>query len=370
MTRVVDARAAQPTAVEEVRASRLEGLDLARALAILGMALVHFALVMGKSGEARGWETKVMEFLDGRAAALFVVLAGMGVTLMGRSAEAKGKEREVKRTLVKRGAFLLVLGFANLVIWPGDILRVYGVTLLMTPWLLGVRTGTLLGVVGFFVVGFILLFLTIDYDTNWNWETMEYHGLWTGKGLVRNLFYDGFRSVFPWTGLLVLGMWLGRLELRETRVIGRMVAIAAIVVIVAEVMSWLFVRMSRGRLGDELAKALVGTESMPPLPIFLLSVGGVAVGVIGASLWVAERWKGKLATALVRTGRMALTWYLGHIVIGLGAVLALGWDGQWPVWRGFVAAGVFYLAAMVLSFVWMGWFRFGPMEWMMRKVAG
>jgi uncharacterized membrane protein len=27
--------------------------------------------------------------------------------------------------------------------------------------------------------------------------------------------FDGFRSVFPWTGLLIFGMWLGRQDLRQ-----------------------------------------------------------------------------------------------------------------------------------------------------------
>ena len=29
----------------------------------------------------------------------------------------------------------------------------------------------------------------------------------------RNLFYDGFRSIFPWTGFLLFGMRLGRQDL-------------------------------------------------------------------------------------------------------------------------------------------------------------
>ena len=371
MTSVADTGAAEAAAKENAAPrQRLDGLDLARALAILGMTLVHFALVMGAPDAARGWETKVMEFLDGRAAALFVVLAGVGVTLMGRSAEAKGTTREVKRTLAKRGVFLLVLGFINLTIWPGDILRVYGVTLLMAPWLLVRRSGTLWGVIATFVIGFIVLFLTIDYEKHWDWETMTYHELWTGRGLVRNLFYDGFRSVFPWTGLLVLGMWLGTLNLRDPRVTRNMIGAGLGIAVVAEVISVLLVRLSRPKLGQELAHALFGTESMPPLPIFLLSAIGVAVSVMGASLWAARRWQKGLMTALARTGRMALTWYLAHIVVGLGTVVALGWDGQYPIWKGFVAAGGFFAVALVISWIWMGAFKAGPMEWVMRKVAG
>src|SRR6478672_5627988 len=62
-------------------APRIAGYDLARALAILGMVLVHFSLVMSFRRMNEGWLAHVIEFLDGRAAATFVVLAGVGLTL-------------------------------------------------------------------------------------------------------------------------------------------------------------------------------------------------------------------------------------------------------------------------------------------------
>src|SRR6266516_176101 len=106
---------------------RIIGYDLARALAILGMVVVHFALVMSSEPMVEeGWMSRVVGFLDGRAAATFVVLAGIGVTLRSRGAAAgaahhpKGLAR-LRSTLLKRGLFLLAVGFLNLIIWPGDI---------------------------------------------------------------------------------------------------------------------------------------------------------------------------------------------------------------------------------------------------------
>jgi len=67
------------------QAGRIEGYDLARALAILGMVVVHFALVMSSErADEGGWASKLIQLLDGRAAATFMVLAGVGITL-GRS---------------------------------------------------------------------------------------------------------------------------------------------------------------------------------------------------------------------------------------------------------------------------------------------
>ena len=44
--------------------------------------------------------------------------------------------RAARRTILRRGVFLLLAGYLNLVVWSGDILRVYGVSLLLAAWLL------------------------------------------------------------------------------------------------------------------------------------------------------------------------------------------------------------------------------------------
>src|SRR5437763_250264 len=62
-------------------AARIQGYDVARALAILGMVVVHFGLVVAGPATKSGWLAALLRFLDGRAAALFVALAGVGLTL-------------------------------------------------------------------------------------------------------------------------------------------------------------------------------------------------------------------------------------------------------------------------------------------------
>src|SRR5205823_4075891 len=190
------------------------------------------------------WLARVLGFLDGRAAAAFVILAGVGLTLMSRRAVSAGDPRaaaRVRRTVVKRGLFLLALGFVNLVVWPGDILRVYGVSLLLAARLVTAPDRRLLlGVLGY-ALGFVALLLVLDFEKNWDWATLTYRHLWTPTGLVRNLFYDGFRSVLPWTGFVLLGMWLGRLDLRDPAVNGRVFLAAAAAAVGAEVASWLCV---------------------------------------------------------------------------------------------------------------------------------
>ena len=59
---------------------RLEGLDLARFLAFVGMVIVNFKIAMGaETGD--GVLNLLTIALEGRAAATFVVLAGIGLGL-------------------------------------------------------------------------------------------------------------------------------------------------------------------------------------------------------------------------------------------------------------------------------------------------
>jgi uncharacterized protein len=372
---MVDSLTDKPT-VTQAR-DRILGIDLARSLALLGMIVVHFGLVMAADPSRPVWATEVMKFLDGRAAATFVILAGVGLSLRSRRAVASKEPAaiaEVRSVLVRRGLFLLAVGFANLAIWPGDILRVYGVSLIVASRYITTSNRRLLLAATAFVLGFVALFLTLDYEKHWDWDTMTYHGLWTLEGLSRNLLYNGFRSVFPWTGFLLFGIWLGRQDLRDRTVAWRFALLGAGVALTAEVTSRLlvayFLAHSYG-MDSETIQACFGTESMPPLPLFVLAAAGTAVFVIALSVRMAESHASAPWLApLVATGQMALTWYFAHIVLGLGAIESTGLVSSQtlPVAQG--CGVVFFALAVFVSSLWKRRFRHGPLEWVMRRVAG
>ena len=355
---------------------RLEGPDVARAMAILGMMVVHFMLVMTDGVPPERWSDFLLGLLDGRAAATFVILAGMGVTFIARKADgpagAPGRNT-MAAILRRRGLLLLALGFLNLTIWEGDILRVYGVSLLMAPWVIWRSSrAVLLAALGFIVV-FGVLFFALDYGRNWDWNTMTYHGLWTVSGLWRNLFYDGFRSVFPWTGLLLLGVWLGRLDWSTAGVPRRAVLWGAVLLVSSAVVSrlllhWFGTHPQPG-FDPEEAAAFFGLQSMPPLPLFLLNATGFSLVLIGVSTLVARRWRDQwLLRALSATGRLAFTWYVAHIFLGLGGVILLGWTRTSHL-RALLTALAFFSVAVVISLVWKRRFSNGPMEYVLRRVG-
>jgi uncharacterized protein len=355
---------------------RVAGLDVARSLAILGMMIVHFMLVMTDGMPPEKWSDCLLNLLDGRAAATFVILAGMGVTLMARKANnptGKPNQKTIAAILRRRGLLLLAVGFLNLTIWEGDILRIYGVSLLIVPWLIWRSSRmVILWAIGF-VLAFGVLFVAMDYSKNWDWTTLTYHGLWTASGLVRNLFYDGFRSVFPWTGLLLLGVWFGRLDWFPTNVPRKAVLWGMVLLLSSTAFSkfllhWFGVHPQQG-FNQENATACFGLQSMPPLPLFLLNTTGFALLVIGMSTLIAKRWKDRWEVrALSATGRLALTWYVAHILLGLSGVIVLGWTRASHL-RALITALGFFSVAVIVSVGWNRRFSNGPLEFILRKVG-
>jgi hypothetical protein len=61
---------------------RIPGFGVARAFAIAAMILVNFDVIMEARAGPMPWTAAVVEFLYGRAAATFVMLAGVSLSLM------------------------------------------------------------------------------------------------------------------------------------------------------------------------------------------------------------------------------------------------------------------------------------------------
>lgn len=362
--------------IEQATRQRIVGYDLARSIAIFGMVVHHCVMAMAADEHHPRWLALLMAPFDGRPAALFMILAGVGITLRSRKVSndaATEVELQERHILRRRGLVLLALGFLNLLIWPGDILRIYGVSLLIAAEMIRASNRQMLLLALSFVIGFFVLLSLMNYEQNWDWRTLTYHNLWTLSGSLRNLFYDGFRSIFPWTGFLFFGMWLGRQDLADPGTNRRWLIVGLSVMISAEVISLICVSLLSG--GDsqrqEEIHALFGTGSMPPLPLFLSGAGGLAILVITVSIRLTNVWpKSRIIASLVATGQMALTWYFAHIYLGLGTIVVLELVGNQSLEVAVMTGVAFFVFAALASSLWKRSYRFGPLEWAMRQLAG
>lgn len=375
------APAGEPSAVAGPSAAgRIEGYDLARAFAIFGMVIVNFKVVMtgvnwGQEGGG-GFLGFATGLLEGRAAALFVILAGVGLTLGARRAVASGDAGALsaaRRRLWKRSAALFFGGLAFSLIWPGDILHFYGWYLGLGALMLAWADRRLLSAAAGFAAGFVLLLLLFDYEAGWEFETLTYTDFWTAAGQVRHLFFNGLHPVFPWTAFLAFGLWLGRRDLRRAEVRRALLIRGAAVALCAESASWFWLRRwTAGASAEdaEILRALFGTEAMPPMPLYLLAAGGTAVAVIALSAGLSERFAGSAVHgALTAAGRLSLTIYVAQVLLGMGALEAAGrLEGQ-SLEFAVAMAALFYLSAVLFAALWTRRFRQGPLEAGLRRLS-
>jgi uncharacterized membrane protein len=351
-----DARAepAAPTAPERASADRrIPGIDLARALAILGMLAVHVgptdAGVLG--GTLYG-------LTHGRAAILFGLLAGVGVSLLAASRSTSAAAARAK--LLWRAAVLLPLGLwlqtldhgVYVILQDYALLFVVATVVLSVPdrWLLGLAAATtVLGSTGYL---WGLIHDPVAFE-----RRAAALGDAAGE-IVHRLVLSGPYPLITWTGPFLLGMWIGRRDLRRGSAPRRLVVGGGLAAVGAWGLSWLLVAW-RGAPGEVAGwDHLLLDDPHSQMPLWLIGSTGSAVLVLGASLWLADR--ATFATwPLVAAGQLAFTVYVGHLLalhwdrdrltsdeVGLAALIVLG----------------FALAAMALATAWRAVLPRGPLE--------
>lgn len=347
---------------------RLEGLDIARFIAFVGMVVVNFKTVMPIEGFAStSFWARFAGAFEGRAAATFVVLAGIGLGL----AAARSAHADTMFVTIKRALFLLVIGLLNALIFEADILHYYAFYFLFGMMFLRADNRALLLAIGGLVFGFVVALVVFDYDQGWDWKTLSYTEFWQPAGMIRNLFFNGWHPVVPWLAFFLYGLLLSRLKLhaRQTQIsllLGGIVALIGI-----EVLSY-FIVDALGPHGDEELGLLFMTEPVPPMPFYMVAGMSAASLIVGLCLMAENTLRrAGILSVLAPAGRQTLTLYIAHIMVGMGALEALGMlSGTQTVESSLFATLIFCVVATFYAYVWARYFKRGPVEWLMRKLAG
>ncbi|MFT4644144.1 MAG: hypothetical protein ACI8ZX_000545 [Planctomycetota bacterium] len=354
---------------------RIIGIDVARALAVIGMIIVNFKVVFGDNGLS--WVKSFARFFDGKAAATFVVLAGVGLALMTNSAIKNNDQVKLKvarSRILKRALFLFIVGISYIAIWPADILHFYGIYMAITILLLTSKGKTLITTAITLIVAYPILMIFWNYETGWNFSTLDYQDFWTIKGFMRNLFFNGFHPVIPWAAFMLLGYWFGKQDLHNDKFIKKVFWISSIIFISIQVLSYLSISfLSEGNQETALELTeILGTNPMPPLPIYMFNGIAIAFAIISACIIVAKRFENnKIIDALNKTGQLALTFYVAHVIIGMGIIEAINPAkmGNYSIEFSVVYALVFSALCIVFAVIWRKHKTSGPLEWIMRKVT-
>lgn len=325
--------------------ARIDGLDVARAIAVLGMVGAHVGNDGERADSSDGWAW--LAVTHGFPSALFAVLAGVSMTLMlterGSLAVPDVHARGLARTRVRiavRAAILVVMGALLVVLGTPVvvILANLGVMFVLALPLLQWRTEMLLvGAFGFVVAG--------------GWLARSAHEVASGVGLaqfplISTLWAEHYPAL-AWMAYIMVGLVIGRLALRRASVAWWLMGWGGVVTVLARGVGW--------GAGDAQVDPWLTTEPHSYSPVEMASNIGVASAVIGLSL-LGARWLPRALWPLRAVGSMALTLYVAHLI-----VIAVVGDAM--VWEPSNMAFVVLCAALVaFACAWRAWAGQGPLE--------
>jgi uncharacterized membrane protein YeiB len=363
--------------------SRLPAIDVARSVALLGMMAVHVL-----SGE--GAANAVHDLAGGRSAALFAVLAGVGLALGSGGADPTPERlRRARRAIPVRAAVIGALGLTlGLVTTPVAIILVYyAVLFLFAIPVLGWSARRLaLAAAAWAVLSPVLsqvLRLSGLNDgpgSNPSWADLTDAGP-TGLHLLLN----GYYPVLTWITYLLAGLAVGRLALSRPGTGARLALLGFGLAVGAWLAAAVCVELAGGVAalnaildpsafvagrGDGLLEdSFYGTTPitswwflgvMAPhsgaIPD-LVHTTGTALLVIGVALMLVPR-TGRWLRPLAAAGSMTLTLYSAH-VIAVGLVFAADPEEQSSVWLVWL---VNVVVALVAATWWGSPARRGPLE--------
>ncbi|OIJ28562.1 heparan-alpha-glucosaminide N-acetyltransferase domain-containing protein [Nocardioides luteus] len=371
--------------------TRLVGVDVARCLALLGMMATHVLDPVDATGEL----TRIQAVAGGRSAALFAVLAGVSLALMtGRQQPVQGRVlRSRSLGLAVRAVLIAALGLVlgslgtNIAI----ILTYYGVLFLLgIPFLrLRARWLWLLGVV-WVVVGPLLSQVIRPMLPPRQFASPEPSQLLEPGRLLAELLFTGYYPAVPWLAYLLIGMAIGRIDLRNRLVVSMLWTGGVIISVSA---TWLSERLTRLPsvaevllrsypgldIDDALTSMSEGLYGQTPVdggwqwllvvaphsstPFDLAQTIGSSMFAIGACQMIAlrlpDRWRVGMAV-LFGAGTMTLTLYTLHVVMRTDAV----WPPESP--DTYV---VHVLVVMTIGALVTAWGRPGPLEWLVGRPA-
>ncbi len=411
-------------------AERINSIDVLRGVALLGillMNIVGFGLVANAyddptvQGGAERWDLVVWVmnkmFVEDTMRAMFSMLFGASMALMTLRIEARGVGVEVADIYYRRTIWLILIGMfhAYLLLWPGEILYAYGLFgLFLFPFRKTAATKLIIAAVLLSLVGWGLNYYRYtkhlhDYELfnqaksfgesaevpldikkgMESWESIITQMKPDAEEIKRdvNNMHNGYvgvvktlapanrmqQSTFnydnnPWDVLpmMLLGIALYRLKIITAELsiksyltmilfgygIGLSVNYYDIMILLNDNFS--------------VSAMLRSGLSYPFGRIF------VALGHIGlVMIFCKSNVMGFLKNALAAVGKMALTNYIMHSVICALVFTGVGFSlfGRLQRHELYYVVLSIWLFQLIVSPIWLQYFRFGPLEWVWRSLT-
>jgi uncharacterized membrane protein len=379
--------------------ARVVGVDVARAVALIGMMGTHLLPEYDDAGRI----TPFFALAAGRSSALFAVLAGVGLALAsgGTTPRTRPWAATAARTAV-RALLIAAIGVLLVALDPpiAVILTNYGLLFLLALPLLGLRPRALLPLAAAWALVVPLASQALRSGHRIGpGAQIGFDDLAQPVDALTRLSLTGYYPVLTWLGYLALGLAVGRMPLRRTATAVRLVAAGAVLAGSAWLASNLLLTWRgwaavvhagpaevvaapwgqsqlelRGLYGTTPTtswwwQAVVSPHSGTPFD--LAQTGGSALVVLGLALLAcgavdrsAHPDRGRLpravVTVLASTGSMTLTLYSVHVVAA---------DVQQQVADRTVLLLGHVACAALFATLWRRWLRRGPLEQLVHSLS-
>lgn len=338
------------------RSRRMDGIDAARALALIGMLAVHFG-----PQDGRGLGGFLLWFPHGRASILFAVVAGIGMALLTADPERRMRGR---LRLICYGLVLLPVG---LILEPLDhpvavILHHYAVFFALGACVVGLRRGSLLAL----ALVMAVLGPAIFFAGRMSWPQVFDRGsvsvLSDPGTILIGLLFAGPYPLLTWSGALLFGIWLGRGDLRARRTAVWLVLGGLAVAAAAIVVSGVLFEMLGKPASNADWRFLFTIAAHSEMPLWLVQATALSAAAVGLMLLAARSLP--FATAgFAALGRLTLTVYVVHILVMIAwPDLLVHEDTAAALW----SVGLVSSVAMLLAVLWKPLGR-GPIERLMHS---
>jgi uncharacterized membrane protein YeiB len=362
--------------------ARLAGPDVTRAVGLIGVVVMNYHGYLGGSSRTHpSYAERVFDTYDGplttRFAAIFVLVAGMGVALLTNRSRTSGDRTEIRADrwrLARRGLLLYAFGLLIEWIWNGTILFYYGAFFvvaallftLATRWLVTIGAAAAVAAAG---INWFRIERAIDgHDTSWLDPRIT-----SPRNLLLRTFVGYTHPLLPWLAFVCAGIILGRLLPRVDELRPRLYLLGSALFVGSYAINFVGLRtLADGT--DENAyrwRHLLATGPFERGLLYTAGTLGSSILAYCAISWIAERWSTTAPVDLLRhAGQMTLTLYVLH-VLTFNAVVHW-WHLFDPT--GLDTALVFSLAFWVFAIAFGAWWHrllgLGPLERVYRGFGG
>lgn len=389
---------------------RAQVLDVLRGFALLGIFIANLsdfnfswilsdaqkaALPLASYDYTAGFLQRM--FVEGKFYSLFSLLFGIGFAIFLTKPGAH--EATNLKIFRRRLVVLLGIGFIHLLLWSGDIVAFYALLgFVLIPFrklgdksLLIISALCILSPIAWYalkmsnppVFDLSRWFYTADQKLQARLglrENADFYTLYHGDNFwlrIKSNFFGicwrygslFFQSrIFKVLGMFLIGLVVGRSgfykRLQENRKILWVVMVCGFAIGLPA--NYLLAHLQEIKGYDQLT--IIGLKQT------IAYAAGVAPLALAYAATVALLYSQtvfkKLLAVLAPVGRIALTNYLAQTLIGILAFSELGINFQTlgpAAWTIFALA--IFCMQVIVSTIWLRYFRFGPMEWIWRQLT-